>query len=119
MVSSRTFSLQRLRLSRRKLVLRHAACHGSRMVPFGTFTVFALAVDLGTIKSTTSPVTWSVGYVRDPSITYTTATGAIQQRRPYYVTQYKSIDDVVSVQCSLSPVFPVTLGVPTKFGITD
>ncbi|KAM5540207.1 hypothetical protein V8D89_006026 [Ganoderma adspersum] len=62
-----------------------------------TFTVFALAVDLGTIKSTASPVTWSVGYVRDPSITYTTATGAIQQRRPYYVTQYKSIDDVIDV----------------------
>ncbi|KAI1795668.1 hypothetical protein LXA43DRAFT_991596, partial [Ganoderma leucocontextum] len=59
------------------------------------FPVFALAVDLGTIKSTASPVTWSVGYVRDPSITYTTATGAIQQRRPYYVTQYSNIGDVI------------------------
>ncbi|KAI1795669.1 hypothetical protein LXA43DRAFT_991614 [Ganoderma leucocontextum] len=59
------------------------------------FTVFALAVDLGTIKSTSSPVTWSIGYVRDPSITYTTSTGAIQQRRPYYVTQYNDIDNAI------------------------
>ncbi|KAI1795670.1 hypothetical protein LXA43DRAFT_1058371 [Ganoderma leucocontextum] len=59
------------------------------------FTVFALAVDLGTIKSTASPVTWSIGYVRDPSVTYTTANGAIQQRRPYYVTQYSNIGDAI------------------------
>ncbi|KAM5534565.1 hypothetical protein V8D89_011769 [Ganoderma adspersum] len=59
------------------------------------YTVFGLAVDLGTIQSTSSPVTWSVGYVRDPAITYTTATGALQQRRPYYVTQYANISDVI------------------------
>ncbi|KAI1793781.1 hypothetical protein LXA43DRAFT_1122215 [Ganoderma leucocontextum] len=61
------------------------------------FPIFALAVDLGTIKSTGSPVTWSVGCVRDPSITYTTSTGAVRQRRPYYVTQYSNIDDASSV----------------------
>nr|VWP00989.1 Uncharacterized protein [Ganoderma boninense] len=59
------------------------------------FPVFALAVDLGTIKATSAPVTWSVGYVRDPLITYTTATGATQQRRPYYATQYSNINDVI------------------------
>ncbi|PIL35880.1 hypothetical protein GSI_01540 [Ganoderma sinense ZZ0214-1] len=59
------------------------------------FPVFALAVDLGTIKATSAPVTWSVGYVRDPLITYTTATGATQQRRPYYAKQYSNIGDVI------------------------
>ena len=67
------------------------------------FSVAALAKDLGTIKSTNdAPITWSVGYVRDPAIKYTTATKAIQQRRPYYVTQYTDIDDAVSVRCSFS-----------------
>ncbi|PIL34513.1 hypothetical protein GSI_03291 [Ganoderma sinense ZZ0214-1] len=61
---------------------------------FRTFPVFALAVDLGTIKATDSPVTWSVGFVHDPSILYTTAAGNAQVRRPYYVTQYTRIEDV-------------------------
>ncbi|KAM5545433.1 hypothetical protein V8D89_000471 [Ganoderma adspersum] len=60
-----------------------------------TVPVFALAVDLGTISATDSPVTWSVGFVRDPSILYTTAAGATQKRRPYYVTQYSKIEDVI------------------------
>ncbi|KAM5534566.1 hypothetical protein V8D89_011770 [Ganoderma adspersum] len=60
------------------------------------FPVFALAVDLGTIKSTNdTPITWSVGYVRDPSIKYTTVTTATEQRRSYYVTQYADIDDAI------------------------
>ncbi|KAM5534567.1 hypothetical protein V8D89_011771 [Ganoderma adspersum] len=61
------------------------------------YPVFAFAVDLGTIQSTASPVTWSVGYVRDPAVMYTTATGAIQQRRPCYVTEYANISNVVSI----------------------
>nr|VWO99943.1 Hypoxanthine-guanine phosphoribosyltransferase [Ganoderma boninense] len=59
------------------------------------FSVFAFAVDLGTIQSTASPVIWSVGYVRNPSITYTTPGGAVQQRKPYYMTQYNSVEDVI------------------------
>ncbi|PIL35875.1 hypothetical protein GSI_01535 [Ganoderma sinense ZZ0214-1] len=59
------------------------------------FSVFAFAVDVGTIQSTASPVTWSVGYVRNTSITYTTPGGAVQQRKPYYMTQYKSVEDVI------------------------
>ncbi|KAM5540217.1 hypothetical protein V8D89_006036 [Ganoderma adspersum] len=58
-------------------------------------TVFALSADLGTIRSTTTPVTWSVGYVRDPSITYTAPNGAVQQWRPYYVSQYKNIEEAL------------------------
>lgn len=56
------------------------------------------AVDLRTIQSTVSPVTWSVGYIRDPAVMYTTATGAMQQRRPCYVTEYANVSNVVSVQ---------------------
>ena len=69
---------------------------------YRVFTVFAFAVDLGTIQSTSDPVTWSVGYVRDPSITYTQPSGAIQQRRPYYATQYSTINSVVSADCYVS-----------------
>ncbi|PIL35889.1 hypothetical protein GSI_01549 [Ganoderma sinense ZZ0214-1] len=51
-------------------------------------SIFALAVDLGTIQSTASPITWSVGYVRDPAITYTAPDGAVQLRRPYYIDAF-------------------------------
>ncbi|PIL35870.1 hypothetical protein GSI_01530 [Ganoderma sinense ZZ0214-1] len=61
--------------------------------------VFALAVNLGAIQATSSPVTWSVGYVRDPSIAYTTpgGGGAVQQRRPYYATAYPDSNNIRSV----------------------
>ncbi|KAI9067393.1 DUF1793-domain-containing protein [Trametes sanguinea] len=52
------------------------------------FTVYAIAVDLGTIQSTSAPVTWAVGYVRNPTIQYTTADGITQKLSPYFVTQY-------------------------------
>ncbi|KAM5540219.1 hypothetical protein V8D89_006038 [Ganoderma adspersum] len=53
-----------------------------------TFSVFAFVVDLSTIQSTASPVTWSIGLVRDPSITYTAPGGAVQRRRPYYMDAF-------------------------------
>ncbi|KAM5540215.1 hypothetical protein V8D89_006034 [Ganoderma adspersum] len=59
------------------------------------FTALALAADLGTIQSTASPVTWSVGFVRDPSISYTTPGGTIQKRRPYYARQYQTVEDAI------------------------
>ncbi|KAJ8483513.1 hypothetical protein ONZ51_g4651 [Trametes cubensis] len=52
-----------------------------------TFTVFAISVDLGT-STTFGPVTWAVGYVRNPSISYTTPRGNVEQLRPYFVTRY-------------------------------
>jgi len=61
------------------------------------FPVFGISVDLGSIQSTTSPIVWAVGYVRDPSINYTTGKGETQLRSPYYATQYSTIDDVVSM----------------------
>ncbi|TFY62886.1 hypothetical protein EVJ58_g3577 [Rhodofomes roseus] len=59
------------------------------------YPVFGLAVDLGNIQSTQSPVVWSVGFVRDPSIQYTTGSGTVQNRSPYYVTQYSSAVDAM------------------------
>ena len=64
------------------------------------FFVFAIAVDLGTITSTTDPVTWAAGYVRDPSVQYTTGSGETQNRRPYFFSQYSDISSAVS------PFFP-------------
>ena len=95
MVSSRTPCPPTFRLSRRTSPTSGCYYHHCSLL-HRNYTVFGLAVDLGTIQSTSSPVTWSIGYVRDPAITYTTATGALQQRRPYYVTQYANISDVVS-----------------------
>ncbi|KZT72217.1 hypothetical protein DAEQUDRAFT_763324 [Daedalea quercina L-15889] len=59
------------------------------------YPVFGLAVDLGTIQSTSSPVVWTIGFVRDPSVQYTTGAGTVQNRSPYYVTQYSSAVDAM------------------------
>ncbi|KAI0633571.1 DUF1793-domain-containing protein [Trametes polyzona] len=62
------------------------------------FSVYAIAVDLGQIQRTSGPVTWAVGYVRNPTITYTAPDFSIRQLHPYYVTKYgtnimSAIDD--------------------------
>ncbi|KAI0705088.1 hypothetical protein C8T65DRAFT_577862 [Cerioporus squamosus] len=59
------------------------------------FFVFALAVDLGTISSTSEPVTWAAGYVRDPSVQYTTASGETQHRRPFFFSKYSDIGSAI------------------------
>ncbi|KAL7281458.1 hypothetical protein ACG7TL_004773 [Trametes sanguinea] len=72
------------------------ASHGSLTNTFSTsfasispvFTVYGISVDLGTIQSTSAPVTWAVGYVRNPTIQYTTADGITEKLSPYFVTQY-------------------------------
>ncbi|OCH88863.1 DUF1793-domain-containing protein [Obba rivulosa] len=58
--------------------------------------VFAFAMDLGSISSTSAPVVWTLGYVRDPAIQYVTSSGQVQLRSPYFVTQYSSMADVIS-----------------------
>ncbi|KAI0759822.1 DUF1793-domain-containing protein [Trametes elegans] len=65
------------------------------------FTVFGIAVDLGQIQSTSEPVTWTIGYVRNPSITYTAADGSVQELSPYFVSKYgadigAAIDDITA-----------------------
>ncbi|CCM05724.1 uncharacterized protein FIBRA_07956 [Fibroporia radiculosa] len=58
--------------------------------------VFAISVNLGSIQATQSSVVWAIGYVRDPSIKYTTSSGQTQLRSPYYRTQYSSVQDIIS-----------------------
>ena len=68
--------------------------------------MFALAVDLGTIQSTSSPVTWAIGYVRDPVVPYTTPSGATEVRRPYWTTQYSDVGALVGVHIQVSRIKP-------------
>lgn len=66
---------------------------------FSAGPAFAFAIDLGQIQSTSNPVAWTVGFVRDPSILYTAPNGATEQLRPYFVTKYGTdIGQAVSEQ---------------------
>jgi hypothetical protein len=59
--------------------------------------VVAFAHDLGTVSTTTtSPVLFSVGHVRDPAIKYILAGGALQSRSLYFWSQYSSVSAVIS-----------------------
>ncbi|KAI0665950.1 hypothetical protein C8Q78DRAFT_985276 [Trametes maxima] len=66
------------------------------------YSVYAIAVDLGQIQSTSDPVTWAIGYVRDPTIFFTGSPGGkVQGLSPYFTTEYASdigqtIDAVVT-----------------------
>ncbi|KAI0058455.1 hypothetical protein BV25DRAFT_1902161 [Artomyces pyxidatus] len=62
-----------------------------RSIPDG-YPVFAIAQDLGTIQSTTSPAVWVIGYSRDPALQYTPLSGATQQRNLYFMSKYKAGD---------------------------
>ncbi|KAI0354924.1 hypothetical protein OH77DRAFT_1425524 [Trametes cingulata] len=70
--------------------------------------IFAIAMDLGdTVKSVSTPVTWAIGYVRKPTISFTT-NGTAQQLSPYFVTRYGAsmnlaIDDVT---CNFDAALP-------------
>lgn len=66
---------------------------------------FAFAVDLGTISFTSSPVTWAIGYVRNPVVQYTTSSGTTEQRRPYWTTRHSDINSLVSMRILSIPKF--------------
>ncbi|EJC99891.1 DUF1793-domain-containing protein [Fomitiporia mediterranea MF3/22] len=55
--------------------------------------VLGIAVDWGTIESTPEPAVWAIGVVRSPSIQYKTASGAIQNRYPYFLSKYSDASD--------------------------
>ncbi|TFK92712.1 hypothetical protein K466DRAFT_581623 [Polyporus arcularius HHB13444] len=57
--------------------------------------VYAIAVDLGMVQSTSSPVTWALGYVRDPVAPYTTPSGMTEIRRPYWTTRYSDVSSLI------------------------
>ena len=56
----------------------------------------AIAVDLGSISSTSEPVSYAIGVVRDPVVQYTNSLVQIQELRAYYWSQFSNIHDVVS-----------------------
>ncbi|PCH43524.1 hypothetical protein WOLCODRAFT_164515 [Wolfiporia cocos MD-104 SS10] len=60
------------------------------------FPVFAFAVDLGYMETTNSPVVWSVGYVRNPSINYEISQYKSTYRSLFFWSQYQTIDEVIS-----------------------
>ncbi|KAF9062758.1 hypothetical protein BDP27DRAFT_1481547, partial [Rhodocollybia butyracea] len=59
------------------------------------FPVFAFCNDLGSIISTTEPVVWAIGLVRDGDIVYSTPSGN-QTRRPYFFTKYQDVQSAMS-----------------------
>ncbi|KAG8808169.1 hypothetical protein FRC17_004075 [Serendipita sp. 399] len=59
--------------------------------------VFAFAKDMGSITSTTSaPVVFSIGHVRDPAVRYIIEGGSTQDRSAYYWSVYSSVSDMIS-----------------------
>ncbi|KAJ4485249.1 hypothetical protein J3R30DRAFT_3282874 [Lentinula aciculospora] len=52
--------------------------------------VFAFCKDFGTISSTSAPVVWGIGLVRNGDIMYTTTSGN-QTRPPYFLTKYTDV----------------------------
>ncbi|KIK51939.1 hypothetical protein GYMLUDRAFT_50232 [Collybiopsis luxurians FD-317 M1] len=52
--------------------------------------VLAFSNDLGSIKSTSSPVVWAIGLVQNQDIIYTKTTGN-QTRLPYFFTRYPDV----------------------------
>jgi hypothetical protein len=60
---------------------------------------FAISRDMGTIQATQDPIVWAIGYTTDPAISYANQSdSSVQQRRPYYKSQYT--DDESLVPCS-------------------
>lgn len=58
--------------------------------------VFAFAHDLGTVDTTTTvPVVYTIGYVRDPLIQLSNISTVNSVRGPYYLTRYSSVPDMV------------------------
>ncbi|KLO15798.1 DUF1793-domain-containing protein [Schizopora paradoxa] len=60
------------------------------------FDALAISVDLGLITSTSEPIMWTIGMLRDPSINLTTASGANQMRSSYYWSNYSTIPDITA-----------------------
>ncbi|KAK7686293.1 hypothetical protein QCA50_010517 [Cerrena zonata] len=46
-------------------------------------------------ESESLTITWAIGSMRDPVVTYKTPSGVLQQRSPYYRSQFSSISSIV------------------------
>ena len=62
------------------------------------WTVFAFAHDLGVVgptPTTTTPIVYNIGYVRDPLVQLLNIPNINSLRGAYYLTRYNSTSDVV------------------------
>jgi hypothetical protein len=64
-------------------------CFGS------TSTVYALARNLGSVSNATA--VFSFGFVQDPAVQFVDPTGSLQRRHPYFMTEYSSTAELVSI----------------------
>ncbi|KLO07574.1 DUF1793-domain-containing protein [Schizopora paradoxa] len=59
--------------------------------------VFAFAQDLGTVTSTSSqPVVFSVGHMRDPAVEYIIANDQTQPRNSFFLSEFSTPSDAIS-----------------------
>lgn len=63
--------------------------------------VFGFAIDLGSTSGTSSPIVFSIGHFRDPVVGYIVENAEIQNRHLYYLTQYSTPEDAVSLSLIL------------------
>ncbi|KAL5508744.1 hypothetical protein ACEPAG_4723 [Sanghuangporus baumii] len=59
------------------------------------FNILSLSVDLGSVSSTSEPIAFALGVVRDPVIQYTNRLAQIEERSAYYWSQFANIQDVI------------------------
>ncbi|KAK7695932.1 hypothetical protein QCA50_000571 [Cerrena zonata] len=78
--------------------------------------VFGLSRDLGSISSTSSPVVFSIGHVRDPAVQYIVANGALQERSTFFWTKFSSVQDLIS---SFLPAYSSALSRAKAFDAQD
>lgn len=55
--------------------------------------ILAISVDVGSVQSTTQPIIYTIGIVRDPVIQYTNGEALV----PYYRIKYDNVNDLVSI----------------------
>lgn len=73
--------------------------------------IFAFAHDLGIVgTSATTPVVYTIGYVRDPLVQLSNVPNVNSVRSPYYFTRYGSVSEMV---CLLFAPYAVALMCPT------
>jgi hypothetical protein len=61
-----------------------------------SWPVFALAQDFGTVTTSTSPVVFTIGHVRNPAIEYIIANDMIQFRSIYSLSYFPTVDAMVN-----------------------
>ncbi|OCB90969.1 DUF1793-domain-containing protein [Sanghuangporus baumii] len=59
------------------------------------FNTLSFSVDLGSVSSTSDPIAFALGVVRDPVIQYTNRLTQIEERSAYYWSQFTNIHDAI------------------------